>query len=636
MGTKPSYEELERRVEELQKKALECEQAKEDLRESERRFRAIFDQTFQFIGLMRPDGTLIEANRTALEFIGVAASDVIDKPFWETPWWSHSPELQKRLAEAVRAAARGEFVRFEASHPVPGGGLKYVDFSLKPVMDEAGRVVLLIPEGRDITDRKAAEDALRESENTARALLDAFMDSAILLDPSGVILSANKIAAERLGVPPEEFVGKPIFSFMPPDVAESRRMRLSEAVCSGTPVRFEDQSQGRFYDHNVYPVLDSTGEAVQVAVFSREITHYKLAKARIEERTAQLMESEAKYRTLVENIPLVVYRIKPGGEILFVNQVVEDVFGFSPEEILRTPELWRERVYEEDRPRVKELRERSLLEGRELVAEYRVKHKKGHIVYVTDHAIPVRAPDGQVRSVDGIIMDVTGRVKLQEQLVQAGEIKTISRISERLAHEIRNPLVSAGGFARRLLSSMSHEDPNRAKVEIIVKEVGRLEAILRMILSYIQPIDLHVSQTDAGALIEAALGTLTAELEKQNVHLDLRLAPGLPKVSVDRAQMEHALEILVRNALTQMERGATLSVSAFRENSAFKVILHYPILHISSDDLQHFFYPFACTQMACQVPDLAMSKILVDKHGGTIDVRLDNEHKLTIEISLPL
>ena len=170
---KPTYEELEQKVRELQDKASECERAKEALRESERRFRAIFDQTYQFIGLMKPDGTLIEANRTALEFSGVLESEVIDKPFWETPWWSHSPELQERLRDAIKAAARGQFVRFEATHPVPGGGLCYVDFSIKPVRDEAGNVVLLIPEGRDLTDRKLGEKALQESENTARALLNA-------------------------------------------------------------------------------------------------------------------------------------------------------------------------------------------------------------------------------------------------------------------------------------------------------------------------------------------------------------------------------------------------------------------------------------------------------------------------------
>jgi len=131
--------------------------AEESLKESERKIRALYDQTFQFIGLMTPDGTLIEANRTALEFSGIELADVINKPFWQTPWWTHSPELQEKLQQAVKKVARGEFLRFEATHLDKEGVLHYVDFSLKPVKDESGKVVFMIPEGRDITESKKTE-----------------------------------------------------------------------------------------------------------------------------------------------------------------------------------------------------------------------------------------------------------------------------------------------------------------------------------------------------------------------------------------------------------------------------------------------------------------------------------------------
>jgi len=140
----------------------ERKQAAEALGESERKFRAIFEQTFQFIGLMTVDGILIAANKAALGLVGLEESDVVGKPFWDTPWWAHSPELQEQLRTAVKRASAGEFVRFEASHPAMDGSFRYVDFSLKPVMDDAGKVVLLIPEGRDITERKQAEEELKK------------------------------------------------------------------------------------------------------------------------------------------------------------------------------------------------------------------------------------------------------------------------------------------------------------------------------------------------------------------------------------------------------------------------------------------------------------------------------------------
>ncbi|MFZ2852489.1 MAG: cache domain-containing protein [Rhodocyclaceae bacterium] len=140
----------------------EIHRAQTALRESEEKFRAIFDQTFQFIGLLDTAGRMLDANRTALTLTGTKAEQVIGKPFWETPWWSHSPELQARVRDGVARAAQGELIRFEATHPAADGSQHYVDFSLKPIHDAAGRITMLIPEGRDITERKRAEDAAHQ------------------------------------------------------------------------------------------------------------------------------------------------------------------------------------------------------------------------------------------------------------------------------------------------------------------------------------------------------------------------------------------------------------------------------------------------------------------------------------------
>src|SRR6188768_1148514 len=131
---------------------------------AEQRFRAIFDQTFQFIGLLDISGILLEMNHTALAFAGARHDAVVGKPFWETPWWTHSPELQERVRRAVTAASRGEVVRFETTHRAADGQLHHMDFSLKPVHDEAGAVVLLILESRDIEDHVVAEDTRRKLE----------------------------------------------------------------------------------------------------------------------------------------------------------------------------------------------------------------------------------------------------------------------------------------------------------------------------------------------------------------------------------------------------------------------------------------------------------------------------------------
>ena len=132
----------------------------EKLKESARKIRAIFDLSFEFIGLLTPEGTLIEVNESALNFAGVQLSDVIGKPFWETRFWSHSKEMQDKLKTAILKASNGEFVRFEVTNLDSRNEVRIIDFSLKPVNDDTGKVVFMIPEGHDITDRKAAETEL--------------------------------------------------------------------------------------------------------------------------------------------------------------------------------------------------------------------------------------------------------------------------------------------------------------------------------------------------------------------------------------------------------------------------------------------------------------------------------------------
>lgn len=160
------------------------------LMDNEWKVRAIFDETYQFIGLMTIDGTLVEANRSALEFSGIQASSVLGKPFWETPWWSHSAQLQEKVRQGVKSAAKGEFVRFEATHLDKEGKLHYVDFSLKPVKNSSGKVVYMIPEGRDITERKQMEknlqDAYAKLKETQAQLIQAEKMDAIGRLASGV------------------------------------------------------------------------------------------------------------------------------------------------------------------------------------------------------------------------------------------------------------------------------------------------------------------------------------------------------------------------------------------------------------------------------------------------------------------
>jgi|GEM_PF-4006601 len=233
----------------------ESKKAEETLRESERKKHAFFDRTFQLIGLTTTDGILVEANRMALEFSGVEASSVLNKPFWQGPWWAHSPELQEKLRQAVEKAARGESICFEATHVDKNGMLHYVDFSLKPVKDETGKVIFLIPEGSDITGRKQAEEALRESEERYKNLFMANIDGMLVANAATKKFRyANPAICRMLGYSEEELTQMGVADIHP---KESLEQVLAE---------FEAQTSGAKITAKDLPCVRKDGQVISVSI----------------------------------------------------------------------------------------------------------------------------------------------------------------------------------------------------------------------------------------------------------------------------------------------------------------------------------------------------------------------------------
>ncbi|HEY9725115.1 MAG TPA: PAS domain S-box protein, partial [Chroococcales cyanobacterium] len=192
----PSPSQLKAANHKLEAEIVERKRIEEKLRESDRRFRAIFNNTYQFTGLLTPDGILLEANQTALDFAGLELNDVIGRSFWEAHWWTISPPTQERLKEAIAQVAHtGEFVRYEVDVRGADDCVATIDFSLKPVKDESDRVVLLIPEGRDITQRKQAERALCELN---AELEERVKQRTAELEAANQLLSGQKQVLEML------------------------------------------------------------------------------------------------------------------------------------------------------------------------------------------------------------------------------------------------------------------------------------------------------------------------------------------------------------------------------------------------------------------------------------------------------
>ncbi|QLG50150.1 PAS domain-containing protein [Natrinema halophilum] len=267
-----------------------------DLRRTERRFEAIFEDPNILVGLLEPDGTVIDINRTAMEYIDADLSAVTGELFWETPWWGAGREIQADVKEWVERAASGEYVNFEAELTRPGGQRYVLNGVFRPVTNDDGDVVSIIVSDSDITERVERERELEESERRYRTLIEQFPNGAVtLVDEEMRYQAVGGSPLSRAGATSDELEGKPVREALPPALAD-KLVPHYEAALDGEGTEFELSSGDHVFDARIVPVRDDDGTVFAALGLSQEITERR-------EYERQLEQSEQRYRTLVEYFP---------------------------------------------------------------------------------------------------------------------------------------------------------------------------------------------------------------------------------------------------------------------------------------------------------------------------------------------
>jgi PAS domain S-box-containing protein len=357
---------------------------------------------------------------------------------------------------------------------------------------------------------------------------------------------------------------------------------------------------------------------------------------RVKERTADLVASEEKYRTLVEHVPLIVYRILEDGTTEFINSYLTECLGYTIEEAVSDRAFWREKIC--GFPATERFRDRLVpfRTGEESRSERIVKHKEGRMVAFIDHAIPAKNGEGRVKWVDGIMLDITEIKTLQERALRGEEIRILGEISAHMAHEIRNPLISAGGFARRLRDNLKEDDQNKKIADIIVKEVARLENFLRTLLSSIRPFDLALAEVSMNDLLNRCVADLKELLGKKGCRVAAHFQPGLPGIQGDEQRLNQAFENLLKHAVVSMPEGETLLLSTSRLGDRVVISISHKVRRLSQDDLEKFFFPHIEEEMGWEILDLPLSRIIIHRHGGKLDLIQEGDNELTLRIELPV
>ncbi|MDR3411255.1 MAG: diguanylate cyclase [Formivibrio sp.] len=296
--------------------------------DSEQKLKMVFDCTRIFLGLLEPDGRVIIANRAALELIPAKLQDVVGLPFWEAPWWMHDIKLQTQVHDAVVMAQRGEVSGFEANHVVAGGELIHIDFTLRPISDDAGAVRYLLPEGRDVTERRRAEWALQASQIHYQALLNASPVGVIELDAAGHCIYVNEKYIEITGQSLTQALGDGWVCSIHPDdwdqLALVKAAVYSRAEAGHLECRYLlPDGQVAWMVGQAVPMRTSSGVVSGMILTLVDITEHKELEIRL--RLAASM-----YETSSEGILVVDAQ----NHIVSVNPAFTTLLGYEATEVL--------------------------------------------------------------------------------------------------------------------------------------------------------------------------------------------------------------------------------------------------------------------------------------------------------------
>jgi len=223
----------------------------------------------------------------------------------------------------------------------------------------------------------------------------------------------------------------------------------------------------------------------------------------------------------------------------------------------------------------------------------------------------------------------------RDRLIRSEKLAAIGEMSASVAHGLRNPLVSIGGFARRLLKREPEGTPNKKYLQIIVEEIDRLERILIELLDFVRPRTLRIRSVRVHQLLDTCLGELGNELEQRHIHVDKRFSLSEPELQLDAEQMAHVFRTLYRNALDAMPEGGTLTISTACEDGMCRISVADTGAAIPDDDLEKIFHPWFAGRSGSGL-GLAVCNQIVSLHGGTMMPQRAEPLGMVFDVLLPI
>ncbi|HEY6808054.1 MAG TPA: PAS domain S-box protein [Gemmatimonadales bacterium] len=594
-------------------------------RHSEERFSKAFRASPSPILITRlRDGLLVDANDTFFATTGFTREEAIGRSTRDLLW----PEPERRADMVRQMEAEGRVSGLELQMRTKAGAVLDVLVSIESI--ELDGELHTIGEALDITDRKRAAAALRESEERFRRLVHDLGVGVVVLDPDFRVLLANPAALEMWGVTESEVLGDGMrrlpFAYIREDGSEfpledrpERRARATRQPVHDVivGVRGPHRTEPSWILVDAEPQVDAGSDVRQLIVTLTNITDRRRSEVRQGQLRQALMEAAADWTMTFDAVQTPILILGADGRVRRLNAAARDLAGrasYADAVGLTLGELGSMEPWHSLAAMADDVRHAHASAETQVRTDH--SHRAWYLI-----ASPVTVP-GEEDRVIVIARDVTDMVTLQDSLRRTETMSALGSLVAGVAHEVRNPLFAISATVDAFEARFGVNAAYERYTGTLRQEVNRLSALMGELLEYGKPpgLDLTVAPID-GAVRRAAAGC-AAVAEKSDVTVRVDLPPAMPPVRLDASRMQQVFQNLILNAVQHSPRGGTVRVdgrvAAEREPAAVEIAVRDDGPGFRAEDLPHIYEPFFTRRRGGTGLGLSIVQRIVEQHGGEV------------------
>ncbi|MGI9516469.1 MAG: PAS domain S-box protein [Pirellulaceae bacterium] len=628
---------------------------------SEERFRLAFNQQFQFMTILSPEGRVLEINNLPLKMQGCTREECVGQLFWQVPAWQSLPEWQEIIRSRLQQATMQDTpLLAQDRYQTIDGNVRYVDAAYTAIRDESGEVSFILAQAADITQRKQTEEALRESEQRFKLAFNQQFQFMVILSPEGRVLEINDLPVRTIGAPRDHFVGKLFWKTPPwrnlPEWQDIIRSNIDRARESEEPLLTETVFQTldgtTHYASSAYTaVRDFEGKLCFLLVQGTDITEYKQSQQ-------ALRESEERWSFALDGSRDGVWDWNTETNDVYFSRRWKEMLGFADHEITNQFEEWGSRVHPHDRQQcLDDLQEHISGNSPYYENEHRIRCKDGSWKWILDRGKVIsRSESNQALRVIGTHTDITDRKQAEQELRQHREmlahvtrLSTMGQLVAGIAHEVNQPLHAIANFATAAMISLRQATAGQPVEAHWLQELQewntgigdaaqRASQIIRGLREFARKGEQERVPVDLNQIVIASIDLVSFEARNSETNIETRLAGRLPQARVDRIQCEQVIVNLLHNAVEAMTeadlpRHIEITTESIDEMIEVQIADNGP--GIPPEHYHQMFEPFYTTKSTGMGLGLSISRTIIEEHGGRLWATPNENMGTTFHFCIP-